>query len=129
MGLPTMMRVLAVLAILLPGCSAPGDEAGCATPLTVSSSRTVQPGEVVTVFAEDMWDGCDDQGLNEDVPALKDQAVTWTQSGTSVELARVDADDQSGEARVTVTVPLDSTEGKAEVSIGFAQPALLTVVT
>lgn len=120
-----------------PGASTSGDGA-CAAPLTSLAEPTVAPGRTVHVQADGLWSGCRDHGyVDEDGNAyypdpeptpLTDQVVTFTQGDAEVELAVVDTD-STGAAELDVTIPADAEAGPAEIAVGRAVPAEVTVVT
>ncbi|WP_129710834.1 hypothetical protein [Haloactinopolyspora alba] len=101
--------------------------AACAAPLTLVDPRTAAPGEEIRVTAKYMANECNDTGRDIEVDGLKNQHVVWTQGAAEIELAVVDADDETYEASTTVTVPLDAGDGPAEIAVGRAEPAELTV--
>jgi hypothetical protein len=130
------LKPLALGAAALPvflslaGCSqapASSNDGACAAPQTMVSPTRVAPGQIVTVSAAQMWDGCNDQGSNAKLAPLKDQVVTLTLGGKSVQVARVSADPETGLARATVTIPGTAQAGTAALDIGVAEPAELTI--
>ena len=74
-----------------------------------------------------MWEGCNDQGSNPQLPPLKNQPVTMTVDGQTAEVGRVSADPNTGVAQTTVTIPTTAAPGKIGLTIGFAQRAEVTV--
>jgi len=74
-----------------------------------------------------MWEGCNDQGSNPQLPPLKNKPVTMTVDGQTVEVGRVSADPNTGVAQTTVTIPATAAPGKIGLTIGFAQRADVTV--
>jgi hypothetical protein len=120
-----------ITGALLTGCSSTeggsSSSGACAQPLTVAAVASVRPGESLDVSAEDMWTECHDQGETDPLSPLTNLPVVWRQSGGDVELARVDADPDSGRASATVTVPKDAAVGTAQVVIGDAQPVKITI--
>jgi len=118
------------LSLVLAACSSAtsvSNEAACAQPKTKVSVARATPGQVLTVSAADMWDGCNDQGTNLKLPPLTNQPVTMTLDGKAVEVGRVSADPDSGVAQAKVTIPAMGAPGMIELTIGIAQPAEVTV--
>ena len=120
---------LMALCLVVAGCSSnPASSEGvCAQPLTKASPTQVTPGQTVTVSAADMWEGCNDQGSNLQLPPLKNQPVTMTVDGKAVEVGRVSADPNTGVAQTTVTILSTAAPGKIGLTIGIAQRANVTV--
>ena len=86
----------------------------------------MKAGQTITLAAEQMWDGCNDQGSNAPLPPLQNQKVEWTQNGRTTVLGTTDADRQ-GTVKVTVTVPVTAKAGQAMVHVGASDPAPVTV--
>lgn len=115
-----------------------GGEAACAAPMTSVAESTVTPGQTVRVSAEGLWSSCRDHGtVDEDGTVhypdpeptpLTEQVVTFGQGGAEVELAVVDAGPAAA-VEVDVTIPADAEPGEAELAVGRAEPAAVTVVT
>ena len=131
--MPSIQRTLfpvLMSAAMLSACSQGGSsaEASCAQPHTTVSPAQAQPGQSIQVTAEVQWSDCPDQGDNNHGHALQDQAVTWRESGSSTELARVDADPDTGQAQSTVQIPAAATPGTAEIRIGNSAVATITVI-
>ncbi|MBB5791880.1 hypothetical protein [Jiangella mangrovi] len=142
------MRVRALVVLLAStaaatgcGASATGPstsdgEAACAAPFTTVDEPTVAPGQTVEVTAEGLWSSCRDHGASaEDGPVvysdpeptpLTAQVVRFTQGGTDVELAVVDTGTDAS-IEVDVTIPADAEPGPAEIAVGRADPAAVTV--
>ena len=127
-----MCRTLLPWSLVLAACSSAtsvSSEAACAQPKTRVSVARATPGQVLGIFAADMWDGCNDQGTNLTLPPLTNQPVTMTREGKAVEVGRVSADPDNGVAQAKVTIPATATPGKIELTIGIAQPAEVDVVS
>ena len=124
-----LCMTLMPFSLVVAGCSSnPASSEGvCAQPLTKTFATQVSPGQAVTVSAADMWEGCNDQGSNLQLPPLKNQPVTMTVDGKAVEVGRVSADPNTGVAQTTVTIPVTAAPGKIGLTIGFAQRADVTV--
>ena len=120
--------ILGVAVIALTGCSgtSASSEGACAAPKTRLSTSPVAPGQELTLSANDMWDGCNDQGTNPPLPPLRRQQVEWTQSGTTTVLGTTDAND-AGQVSIMVRVPATAKAGPATVRVGTSEPATVTV--
>ena len=70
---------------------------------------------------------CNDTGQGRDV-AEQDVPVTLEQEGRQWDLGSFDAAEDSYALRLTVAVPVDAQPGKAELSVGSAPPAQLSIV-
>lgn len=113
----------------LTGCAGPTSSSSgglCAAPRTTLSSSLVTAGQKMTLAAQGMWDGCNDQGENTPLPPLRNQQVEWTQNGRTTVLGAADAD-QQGAVKVTVTVPATAQAGQAVVRVGASAPTPVTV--
>ena len=125
------VAALVCAGAVLAGCSSPdgtSSGASCAAPRTTASAEQARPGQAVQISAESMWDGCNDQGINEPLPPLTDQPIIWRQAGADVELTRVDADPDSGHAQATVRVPVTARPGKAQIQLGTSSQAVTIIV-
>jgi hypothetical protein len=120
---------VAVAVAGLTGCAgttSSSSDGACAAPKTILSSSSVKAGQRVTLAAEQMWDGCNDQGSRTPLPPLQNQKVEWTQNGRTTVLGAADANRQ-GTVKVTVTVPVTAKAGQARVRVGASSPAPVTV--
>jgi hypothetical protein len=122
---------LALLTALsaLTACSSGGTSANasCAAPQTTVTSAKVRPGDVLQVQALHMWTDCADTGEGDRGEARQDQAVVWIQSGQDTVLTHLDADPETGTGTATVQIPAQATAGRAQIRIGEAESALVTV--
>jgi hypothetical protein len=89
--------------------------------------RQARPGDRIELRGEGHAVGCDDTGESPPAEPLLDLPVTWQQGATSRGLGRVDATTPGGVVQTTITVPVDAQPGTAEVTVGAAEPALVTV--
>ena len=123
-------RVAVTVAVAaLTGCAgttSSSSDSACEAPTTTLSSSSVTAGQRVTLVAEQMWDGCNDQGSNPPLPPLQHQKVEWTQNGRTTVLGTADADRQ-GKVKIAVTVPVTAKAGQAVVHVGVSDPAPVTV--
>ena len=120
---------VAVATAALTGCAgttSSSSDGACAAPRTILSSSSVSPGQRVTLAAEQMWDGCNDQGSRTPLPPLRNQRVEWTQDRRTSLLGVADAN-RKGTVKVTVTVPVTAKVGRAMVRVGVSSPAPVTV--
>jgi hypothetical protein len=129
---------VAALGLLLSGCAGvagSGTEAACTAPSISVEPTTVPPGGTLSVRGTGFAAGCaDSQGVGEDGTTtgreeptpLRDLEVLWTQHGTEVTLAEVDADDAFG-FTVEVDVPAMVEPGPAAVTVAPAEPVRVTV--
>ena len=120
---------VAVAVAALTGCAgttSSSSHGACAAPRTTLSSSSVKAGQRLTLAAEQMWDGCNDQGSRTPLPPLQNQKVEWTQNGRTTVLGAADANRQ-GAVTVTVTVPVTAKAGRAMVRVGVSAPAPVTV--
>ncbi len=127
--LAPVLACLGLSTALLSGCSSSTDSsAGCVAHRSQTSVAEVTAGQSLQVSADWLWSDCNDTNGGTWGHALRDQAITWTQSQVSTELARADADPRTAHLEVAVTVPASARPGPAEIRIGDAEPAKLTVI-
>ena len=122
-------RVAVIVAVAaLTGCAgtSSSSEAACEPPTATLPATSVQAGQKVTLTAERMWDGCNDQGSQAPLPPLQDQEVEWAQHGRTTVLGAADAD-RRGTVKVTVTVPVTAKAGPATVRVGVGNPTPVMV--
>lgn len=142
MRMPWARVSAAALGLLLAGCAegtGTGTESGgaavCTAPSISVEPTTVPPGGTLTIRGTGFAVGCPDgQGAAEDATPsgveeptpLQDIEVLWTQHGTEVTLAEVDADDAFA-FTVEVDVPAMVEPGPAAVAVAPAEPVRITV--
>lgn len=112
-----------------------GADVVCAAPSITVEPTTVPPGGGLTVRGTGFVTGCADASsvgddgtataVEESVP-LRDLEVLWSQHGTEVTLAEVDADASSG-FTVEVRVPPMVEPGPASITVDPAEPVRITV--
>lgn len=125
------LPLMIVLSACGPSGGSPDDQVdgdgACAAPRTVASPTTASPGQTVTVTAENLWDGCNDQGDQADPLPLTDQLVTWSQGGRVVDFGTVDADADTGTAEASIVIPTDAASGTSAIAVGHSEPASISI--
>ena len=110
---------------LMTGCS--GERSCVDTETKTSVSDTsLAPGESVTVSAPYQWSNCYDSGKFASPPPLKEVSVSWRQEGVETQLATA-YPDANAFATVVVQVPVNAKVGAAELQIGTASSAAITI--
>ena len=114
-----------VVAFLLTGCSGSG-EPSCVQPQTSLSDTSLSPGESVTVSAPYQWVDCYDTGQGGNPPPMKQVSVWWRQEGAEAKLGTA-VPDRDSFATMVVQVPVGAKAGAAELQMGTASSAAVTI--
>ena len=90
------------------------------------SDTSLAPRESLTVSAQYQWSNCYDSGKFVSPPPLKKVSVWWRQEGVETVLATA-YPDENAFATVVVQVPVNAKPGAAELQIGTASSAAITI--